>query len=655
MDQASLMSFDPNNQTMGQYVQTQNALQNLGIPLQQLQGQGQLQLQGQHLPMLQLGQGGQFMLNQQQLLQQLSQGQGIQLPGHTSAAATQQQQQQTQQYQNQAIQLPQQLQQQLQQLQQAAAQQGQPLQLQGPNGQVIQMQGAGGHALQLQGQNGQQIHVQSSQQSAVTNAAQALQLQGQQQQHLQQLAASAAHNGLVAQQQQAQQLQQQQLQTIHLQGPNGQIIQVQVPNTHSLQHTVNGTGGIQVIQLPNGQQIQVQTGAGGVGALSQQQQAAALQQLQNNQQQALQQQLQNYQLQSQLGQVCFQLQSNGQLQAVHMPTQQQQQQQLQMMSLNAGGQPCQIVNVQGPNGQIMQQLVPLMFGADQLANHVNPLQQQLLAQAQQQQQQVQQTPMVGHFVQTDGGLVWQPASMFAGGPLDANMANNSVLAAQQQQQQLQSSQAADITQNQAHYSQAGHQDLNTSTTGENHVDQETNPQPQPLMNGDAMASIPGSTATSTIVTANSSINGLQQTSITTNGTASNQAPPGRIQIAAEDPEDETSQPMFVNAKQYHRILKRRAARAKLESTGKVIRKRKNYLHESRHKHACQRTRGIGGRFFSIKVENEAEFGMKSDLDSPQHTHLSEHSPHSIDQQTMSPSHVHTDSEGSLVTVLNGHS
>ncbi|RUS76595.1 hypothetical protein EGW08_015637 [Elysia chlorotica] len=581
MDQSSLMTFDPNNQSMGQYVQAQSALQNLGIPLQQLQGQGQLQLQGQHLPMLQLGQGGQFMLNHQQLLQQLGQSQGLQLPGQgggTSAASTQhqQQQQQSQQLQGQAIQLPQQLQQQLQHLQQVAAQQGQPLQFQGPNGQMIQLpssngqtiqlpvsngqtiqlQGAGGQTLQLQAQGGQHIQVQSSQQGA----AQALQ-----QQHLQQLA--SAHNGLVAQQQQQQQQAQQQTQTIQLQGPNGQVIQVQVPSNQALH---SGGGGIQVLQLPNGQQIQI--GAGTLGCINpqQQQQVAALQQLQNSQQQALQQQLQSYQLQNQLGQVCFQLQNNGQLQAVHMPTQQQQQQ-LQMMSLQAGGQPCQLVHVQGPNGQIMQQLVPLMFGADQLANHVNPLQQQLLAQAQQ-QQQVQHSPMVGQFVQTEGGLVWQPAGMFPGSALDSNVPTSAVLAAHHQQQ-LQLSHAGGINQNQAIDSTANHHDLNLSASAENHGDQETSDsQHQTLINGETMSSIPGSTATSTIITSNSGNNSLQLAA--TNAATLSQVPAGRVQIAAEDPEDETSQPMYVNAKQYHRILKRRAARAKLESTGKVIRKRK---------------------------------------------------------------------------------
>lgn len=74
--------------------------------------------------------------------------------------------------------------------------------------------------------------------------------------------------------------------------------------------------------------------------------------------------------------------------------------------------------------------------------------------------------------------------------------------------------------------------------------------------------------------------------------------------------DQSFQPLYVNAKQLSWIKKRKGRRDLLDSL--MVSSRSNYLHESRHRHAMKRLRAPSGRFLT-KEETEDFYRKHKDL------------------------------------------
>ncbi|ODM96050.1 Transcriptional activator HAP2 [Orchesella cincta] len=83
--------------------------------------------------------------------------------------------------------------------------------------------------------------------------------------------------------------------------------------------------------------------------------------------------------------------------------------------------------------------------------------------------------------------------------------------------------------------------------------------------------------------------------------SSSEPPPAQVEVLEN--------PVFVNSKQYLRILQRRVERARLQDKIRD-KERVKYLHESRHLHAANRVRGQGGRFQTGSTKGKKRSGTR---------------------------------------------
>ncbi|XP_014209459.1 nuclear transcription factor Y subunit alpha isoform X2 [Copidosoma floridanum] len=169
------------------------------------------------------------------------------------------------------------------------------------------------------------------------------------------------------------------------------------------------------------------------------------------------------------------------------------------------------------------------------------------------------------------------------------------------------------------------------------LDNQIQQQPQPTViniNGNLMQ-IASPTAQTT--TAASPVQQITTPTAATQMVPSTSSTPQFQRVALPNAEFLTEEePLYVNAKQYKRILKRRQARARLEAEGKIPKERPKYLHESRHRHAMNRIRGEGGRFHSGQMKKKG----KSNNNAMMNQHIATSTSNSNMTSTIIIEHAH---------------